>query len=699
MSRRRVVIENLSPELDEGSFAIKRTVGELVTVEADIFADGHDIVAALLLYKFEHDPGWQETGMRHLGNDRWTGRFRVMRPGRYLYTVQAWIDHFGTYRADTRKKLEAGMDLRVEFPMSLPYLERTRELALRSGGGSADALVLESWIRTISDESVPQDEAVRIILSPELEEIASRHPLKDNYTLYRRELPVRVDRKKALFSAWYELFPRSIQTGGYRADAAEPTKTGPGKPAPAGASGSTDRDRDAGTELPRHGTFADLEQILPDIAWLGFDVLYLPPIHPIGKTARKGRNNSLEVTPGDPGSPWAVGSAEGGHTAVHPELGTLEDFTRLVRKAGEHGIETALDIAFQCSPDHPWVTEHPDWFRRRPDGTVRHAENPPKKYEDIVPLDFETDDWKALWEALRDVFLFWIERGVKIFRVDNPHTKPFPFWEWVIAEVQRDYPEVIFLSEAFTRPKVMYRLAKLGFTQSYTYFTWRTAKRELEEYLTELTRGIPREFFRPNFWPNTPDIMPEHLQFGGRPAFIARLALAATLSPSYGIYGPAYELCVNAALEGKEEYLHSEKYEIKRWDREEPGNIREFVRAVNRIRAENPALQQFPNLRFYEIDNENLLFYERATEDLSNIVLVAVNLDPFRTQSGTVKIPLERLGLGGDRPFFVRELLSDEKYLWNGGRAFIELVPDLSPVKVYRLYRYVRRENDFDYYM
>jgi starch synthase (maltosyl-transferring) len=399
------------------------------------------------------------------------------------------------------------------------------------------------------------------------------------------------------------------------------------------------------------------------------------------------------------GSPWAIGSEEGGHKAIHPSLGTFEDFERLINKAKDYGIEIAIDLAFQCSPDHPYVKEHPEWFSWRPDGTVQYAENPPKKYEDVLPLNFDTENWEELWEELKSVVVFWVEKGVRIFRVDNPHTKPFHFWEWIIGEIKRDYPDVIFLSEAFTRPKVMYYLAKLGFTQSYTYFTWRNTKREFIDYLTELTQTEVGEYFRPNFWPNTPDILPEHLQFGGRPVFMMRLVLAATLTSNYGIYGPAFELCVSEALPGREEYLNSEKYEIKQWDWDQPGNLKDFIARVNKIRKENPALQLTRNLRFYETDNEYLIFYGKATEDLSNIILVVVNLDPYHTQTGWVRVPISELGIAANQPYLVHDLLGEDKFIWQGERNYVELNPQIISARILRISKRLRKETDFDYFM
>jgi starch synthase (maltosyl-transferring) len=655
--RKRVVIENVKPEIDCGLFPIKRTVGEKVVVEADIFADGHDSVSARLLYKKGNDEVWSEVPMIFIENDRWRGEFRVHEIGDYYYTVEGWVDHFKTWQKDIKKKFEAGQDIKVDVLVGIGYIE---DALKRAKGDDKKRLVrIISSLKNSSPEEVPL-----IAFSNELVELMDKYPDRSLSTRYEKNLRVVVDRERALFSAWYERFPRSCSSQ-------------PG----------------------RHGTFKDCEGILPEIARMGFDVLYLPPIHPIGKTNRKGKNNSPVAQPGDVGSPWAIGSEEGGHKSVHPQLGTIEDFVSLVNKAKEYNIEIALDLAFQCSPDHPYVREHPEWFKWRPDGTVQYAENPPKKYEDVLPLNFETENWRELWEELKSIVVFWIEKGVRIFRVDNPHTKPFRFWNWLIEEIKRDYPDVIFLSEAFTRPKVMYHLAKAGFTQSYTYFTWRNTKREFIEYLTELTQTEVREYFRPNFWPNTPDILPEHLQFGGRPAFMMRLVLAATLSSNYGIYGPVFELCVSEALPGKEEYLNSEKYEIRYWDWDQPGNLKDFIARVNRIRRENPALQTTWNLKFFEVDNEYILFYGKVNEDLSNIILVVVNLDPHHTQSGWVRVPISELGIEPNQPYLVHDLLSEDKYIWQGEYNYVELNPHVIPARIFRVRKRLRKETDFDYFM
>ena len=448
------------------------------------------------------------------------------------------------------------------------------------------------------------------------------------------------------------------------------------------------------------GTFKDCAAILPEIAEMGFDVLYFPPIHPIGESFRKGKNNSRTAQPGEPGSPWAIGGKEGGHKSIHPDLGTLDDLRSLVEAAGRIGIDIALDLAYQCSPDHPYVKKHPEWFRHRPDGTIQYAENPPKKYEDIYPFEFESIRWRSLWEELKSIVEFWIEQGIRIFRVDNPHTKPFDFWEWMIRDLKKKHPDLIFLSEAFTRPNIMYRLAKLGFTQSYTYFTWRNTKKELTDYLTELTQTEVREFFRPNLWPNTPDILPEYLQYGGRAGFMIRLMLAATLGPSYGIYGAAFELCDDQPLApGKEEYGDSEKFEIKSWNLERPDSLRKLIARVNQIRSENPAFRANHNLRFHKVDNEQIIAFSKSTADLANQVLVVINLDPHHTQAGIVDLPLDELKIDHHQPFQVHDLLTDSRYLWHDQRNYVELNPQIVPANIFVIRRRVRTEHDFDYYM
>ena len=658
--RARVVIENVKPEIDGGKFPAKRVVGEKVRVQADIFADGHDSVAAQLLFKGPRDNRWKEMRMRFLENDQWEGEFIVEELGIYRFTIKGWVNHFRSWQKDLQKKFEAGLDVKTDMLVGLQYIQETVDQAVPA----AESGLLKHYGLLKEKINNHSADAVLLALSEELSELIEKHAEKKFVVTYQKELEVVVDPQKALFSTWYEFFPRSC-----------PSREN------------------------QQGTFKDVAKIIPEIARMGFDVIYLPPIHPIGKTNRKGKNNSPVSGPEDIGSPWAIGSEEGGYKAIHPSLGTFEDFKRFVDKAKQQGIEVALDLAFQCSPDHPYVREHPEWFRMRPDGTIQYAENPPKKYEDIFPLNFETQNWKELWEELKGVVLFWIEKGIRIFRVDNPHTKSFHFWEWVIKEVKKDYPEVFFLAEAFTRPKIMYYLAKIGFSQSYTYFTWRYTQREFKEYLIELTRSELKEFFRPNFWPNTPDIFPEHLQYGGRPAFIMRLILAATLSSNYGIYGPAFELCVNEALPGKEEYRDSEKYELKQWDWDKPGNLKDLIARVNKIRRENPALQTLWNLNFYEVDNENLLFYGKMTEDGANIILVVINLDPFHTHSGWVRVPVRELGIDNHQPYLVHDLLSDDKFIWQGEKNYVELNPHIVPAKIFRLRRKLKREMDFDYFM
>jgi starch synthase (maltosyl-transferring) len=656
--RKRVVIEAVSPEINSGRYPIKRVTGEKVVVQADIFADGHDLVSAMLLSKGPNDSRWKEVSMRFIGNDRWEGEFVVEEIGIYHYTIDGWVDHFKTWQMDLKKKFEAGQDISVAILVGVEYIEEASKKA-----SDVDKNKLIEFANSLRNES-DKEKALLLAQREELNELMDRYPDRRFATRYEKELSVVVDRTKALFSAWYEVFPRSCisQSG-------------------------------------RHGTFKDCEATLPEIARMGFDILYLTPIHPIGKTNRKGKDNSPVAQPDDEGSPWAIGSDEGGHKSIHPDLGTMEDFEKLLEKAKDYGMDMAMDLAFQCSPDHPYVKEHPEWFRWRPDGTIQYAENPPKKYEDIFPLNFETEQWQELWNELKSVILFWIGKGIRIFRVDNPHTKSFSFWEWLITEVKKDYPDVILLSEAFTRPKVMYHLGKLGFTQSYTYFTWRNTKLELTEYLKELTQTEVREYFRPNFWTNTPDILPEHLQHGGRPAFIIRLVLAATLSSNYGIYGPAFELCINEALSGKEEYLDAEKYEIKHWDWNSPGNLKDFIARVNKIRKENPALQTTWNLKFYDVENDYLLCYGKATEDLSNVILVIVNLDQYHTQSGFVTVPIKELGIDPKQPYLVHDLLSDDKYIWQGERNYVELNPHIVPAYILRVKSRLKREMDFDYFM
>ncbi|CAN5173387.1 alpha-1,4-glucan--maltose-1-phosphate maltosyltransferase [soil metagenome] len=654
--RRRVIIEGVAPEIDGGRSPIKRTIGEDVTVTADMFTDGHDALSCVLLYRPESEQEWSEVQMKALVNDRWRGAFKVERFEQYCYSLIAWIDHFKSWSRDLEKRIAAGQDISVDRQIGA---QRVEEAATRASG--SDATALTTYAGLLRDGS----EDIDIALNPALTALMYKHSDRDYATRYDKELAVTVERERARFSAWYELFPRSLTT-----------------------------------ETGGHGTFKDVEAHLPTVKAMGFDVLYLPPIHPIGHTFRKGKNNNVVAQSDEPGSPWAIGSAEGGHKSIHSELGTLEDFRQLVDSARSQGIDIALDIAFQCSPDHPYVQEHPEWFKHRPDGSIQYAENPPKKYQDIYPFNFETDNWRELWDELNSVFMYWCEQGVRVFRVDNPHTKPFPFWEWTITEVKKVYPDTIFLSEAFTRPRVLYRLAKLGFTQSYNYFAWRNTRSELTEYLTELTTTEVAEYCRPNLWPNTPDILPESLQVGGRPAFISRLVLAATLGASYGIYGPAYELMDNTPLEyGREEYFDSEKYEIKQWNTDRPDSLREIVTLVNRARHQNPALQSNERLVFHPTGNDQLIAYSKTTADKTNTILAVVNLDPHHTQSGWVDLPLEDLGIEPNQPFQMHDLIGGARYLWNGPANFVELNPHAIPAHIFRVRHRVRTEHDFDYFI
>lgn len=648
--RQRVVIENVSPELDGGKYPSKHIIGENIVIEADIFVDGADTLAAELCMRKQGETAWQRTPMNPTVNDRWSGTVTGNSVGLHEYTIEARVNHFATWLKGLRKKIDAGQDVRIDMQIGARHVEAGAE---RATGTDAVTLRIHA-ARLLSAEPEERETAA---FDQELTALMERNPDRHMATSYDRIIPLRIEPENAGCSAWYEFFPRSW--------AAE-----------------------AGT----HGTFTDCQLLLPMIAGMGFDVIYLPPIHPIGHTKRKGRNNALVAAPGEPGSCWAIGNQDGGHKSVHPELGSMDDFVTFVTEARQRGIAIALDIAFQCSPDHPYVEKHPEWFIWRPDGTVQFAENPPKRYEDILPINFESDDWENLWIELRSIFLFWIEKGVRIFRVDNPHTKAFPFWEWAIATILEQHPDIIFLAEAFTRPKLMARLAKTGYTQSYSYFTWRNTKEELQSYVTELTTAPLKHFMRPNFWPNTPDILHEELQRGERETFIIRFVLAATLSSNYGMYGPAYELCEHIPVaEGKEEYRDSEKYEIKRWDLDRPGNIRAEITKINRIRKENKALRQTSNVTFVRIDasagNEHQLLtgYLKRSDDDSNLILTVVSLDPHQTQSGWLRFPLELFGLHYQHRFTVEELMSGNRYDWNGEWNYIEIRPHSMPAQIFRI--------------
>jgi starch synthase (maltosyl-transferring) len=698
--RQRVVIEDVTPQIDSGTRPIRRISGDEVVVNAAIYADGHDHLAARLLFRHESESEWRFLPLRELGNDLWTGSFVADKLGAWRFTLVGWVDHFATWASDFEKRVAAqiepevvdastaappGANAGIQVGANAPEQNAAaqdvalalatgailiREAALRARGEDAKRLkAIAANFQALSSEGKsfyenPWDEQLQLLMAS--------YPDLAHATQYGNELPVWVDRERARFSSWYELFPRS-----------------------------------ASPIAGEHGTLGDVEKQLPEIANMGFDVVYLPPIHPIGRAFRKGPNNTTVAPPDAPGSPWAIGDREampcaplgadaagdcGGHKSIHPELGTFSDFDHLVKSARRRGIDVALDIAFQCSPDHPWVKDHPDGFVTRPDGSIQYAENPPKKYQDIYPLNFETLDWRGLWDELYSVFEFWIERGVRVFRVDNPHTKALPFWEWCLSTLRNKYPDVIFLAEAFTRPHVMYGLAKRGFTQSYTYFTWRNSKAELQSYLEEITRPPVSDFFLPNFWPNTPDILHKTLQVGGRPAFMHRLILAATLVSNYGIYGPAYELAENAPARpaaGKsesEEYLDSEKYQIRQRDRNRPDSLVPLIAALNRIRRENRALQSNASLHFHAVDNPNLICYSKTTPGFENTILVVVNIDSFNEQTGWVNLGLDRLGISPHQDFLVDDLLSGAQYTWQE-RSYVALRPGVQPAHIFRVTR------------
>jgi starch synthase (maltosyl-transferring) len=675
---RRVIIDRLRPEVDGGRFAIKRTTGEEVEVVADIFADGHDVIRAVACdrhvgrAKPQHpemgsdpfspaasekgsDPisgGWHETPMQLVapGSDQWAATFRVSALGWHEYAVVAWLDRFSSWRRDFEIKATAGQEVSSELAEGALLLRGAAERARQSGDGGGDAA---EWLLARADALDQQSEGatrIPLALDPELAAVVDRFPDRSRATMSppRR---VFVDRERARFGAWYEMFPRS-----------------------------------AGSDPRRSGTWTDAAALLPRIALLGFDVVYLPPIHPIGTSFRKGPNNRLTANPGDPGSPWAIGSPEGGHDAIEPGLGTLDEFIAFRQEAERLDLEIAIDLAWQCSPDHPWVTEHPEWFRHRPDGTIKYADNPPKKYQDIYPIDFDSADWQRLWNELLRVTLLWVERGIEIFRVDNPHTKTFGFWEWLIDRVHAVNPRVIFLAEAFTRPRPMRYLAKAGFTQSYTYFTWRNTRAELTEYLTELTTTDVREYFRPNFFANTPDILHAYLQHGGRPAFEARLLLAATLAATYGIYS-GFELCEGRAVPGTEEYADSEKYQLRTWDWDRPGNIADLVARVNRIRREHPALHSDWTLRFHATDNPQIIAYSKSAPADADTLLMIVNLDPHHMHHGYVQVPIHRLGLGVDDFYTAHDLIDGSTYGWRGEWNYVRLDPGVRQGHILRLER------------
>jgi len=639
-----IVIEDVRPRVDDGRFTVKREVGDMVEVSADIFKDGHDRLGARVLFREAHSSRWDASPLTVLGDDRWGGRFRVIHNTRVVFTIEAWVDEFETWRDGLMKKRQARQDVGLD-------LTEGRQLVAAALPRAADAEDRRRLERVLADfdAAASDDERAALLLSTMLRQVMGFCPDRSAALRADRQYEVVVDRVAARFAAWYEMFPRS-----------------------------------QGRMVGRSASFKDCAARLPEIAGMGFDVVYLPPIHPIGRVYRKGPDNSLVAGPADPGSPYAIGSTEGGHCAVHPDLGTLDDFRAFVARAAGLGMEVALDLALQCAPDHPWVRDHPQWFRFRPDGSIRYAENPPKVYQDIVNLDFHSSDARALWNAVLEVVLFWVGQGVSIFRVDNPHTKPVPFWEWLIATVQRTHPEVLFLAEAFTRPKMMRMLGKVGFSQSYTYFTWRNFKGELTAYLTELTRSDMRDYFRPHFFTNTPDILPGYLQSGGRAAFRIRLVLAATLGSLYGIYN-GFELCEAAAVPDSEDYLHSEKYQYKVWDWNRAGHIKDDITRLNAIRRANPALHEFENLTFQQADNDSVLFYGKSTLDRSNLLFVAVTLDPFDAVEADLHFPLDDMGVPEGETFEVEELLSGARHLWRGAVHRLRLDPHLCPAAIFRV--------------
>jgi starch synthase (maltosyl-transferring) len=652
----RPVVTRIRPQVDGGRRPAKASLGDLLKIEADAFVEGHDLMRCELRFRHEDDVKWTSAPMRELGNDRWRAMMPIDRLGGYRFIVRASVDRFGTWRRDLRARIGAEQDIAEELLVGAQLIqEASRHAKVIERRRLTQVIEL---LRSAGSTSMPIEtadevnDARQVVFSDWLGDTMSslgdptHHVSSETFFVW-------ADPSKARFSSWYELFPRSAA------------------PSPR-----------------RHGTFADVETRLDYVESMGFDVLYLPPIHPIGRSGRKGRDGSVTSGPDDPGSPWAIGSKEGGHTSIHPELGSLEDFRSLVRAAAARGIDVALDLAFQASPDHPWVSEHPGWFHQLPGGSIRYAENPPKRYEDIYPLNFEGLEWRALWHELLEVVRFWIEQGVTVFRVDNPHTKPFEFWEWLLASVRAEHPDVIFLAEAFTRPRVMEHLAKVGFTQSYTYFSWRSTKWEIESYVRELTQSDMADYFRPNFWPNTPDILTHELQHGERATFLARFVLAATLSANYGIYGPAFELQESAPrAEGSEEYLHSEKYEVRTWDLKDPSNLSGFISMVNAIRREHPALQFNDRLVLHPVDNEYLIAYSKSRpgDDRDDVVVIVVNLDYVNPQSGWVALDLVELGIDPSVPYVMHDLLTDAHYVWSGSRNFVKLDPNGLPCHILAL--------------
>ncbi len=642
----RIAIEAVTPSLDQGRFAAKAVVNETVVVNATIFADGHDVLAAAICW-YDDQGQQQRATMRPIepkGLDGWEGRFTPQRVGRHGFIIEAWWDVYATYHYELTKKHQAGVPIALELEEGRRLVEQAAE--------HSEGVLAESLAALLEQFRLAEHDADRValLLDDETTRLMQAADTRPHLTRSDALYPVDVERLEARFASWYELFPRS----------------------------ETD-------DPQRHGTFKDVHRRLPLIRDMGFDVLYFPPIHPVGRAHRKGPNNTLTAGPNDPGSPYAIGSEEGGHEAIHPQLGSREDFRDLVRVAADHGLEIALDFAIQCSPDHPWLKEHPGWFSWRPDGSIRYAENPPKKYQDIVNVDFYADEAiPSLWLELRNVVQGWVDEGVKIFRVDNPHTKPLPFWEWLIADIRQRDPDVIFLAEAFTRPAMMLRLGKLGFTQSYTYFTWRHSKAELTEYFTQLNESPWREGYRPNFFVNTPDINPYFLQSSGRAGFLIRAALATMGSGLWGMYS-GFELCEGAPVPGKEEYLDSEKYQIRQRDYSAPGNIIHEISQLNRIRRENPALHTHLGVTFSPVHNDRLLLFVKRTPTGDNTLLIAVNLDPFETQEGACELPMEVFDLADDASLHVEDLMSGRRWTWRGKWQSVRLDPAVMPFAIWRI--------------
>ncbi|TAE67643.1 MAG: alpha-1,4-glucan--maltose-1-phosphate maltosyltransferase [Bacteroidetes bacterium] len=641
----RVIIENVSPEIDGGRHFIKRIVGQPVNIQCVMLADGHEVLAGEISFKHEKEKNWKSSPIGLLQNDIWAGGFRVEKQGFYDYKIVGWVDAPLTWQHNIERKIKDNQHVNVELLDGLQYLTPLLKQVTKP-----EAKYLEKVIALFQSENDYKD-AINEALSYQLESIFKTYPQKTFATTYDKKLRVYVDRQKAMFSSWYEFFPRS-----------------------------------ASKQIGKHGTFKDCEELMPRVAELGFDVVYFPPIHPIGIDHRKGKNNATTALPDDVGSPWAIGGTEGGHTDIHPQLGTLEDFKSLIKVAAEHNIELAMDYALQCSPNHPYVKKYPQWFKWRPDGTVQYAENPPKKYQDILPINFETEDWKNLWDELLSILMYWCNVGIKIFRVDNPHTKSFYFWEWAINEVKKKYPDTLFLAEAFTRPHVMHSLAKMGFSQSYTYYTWRNTKAELIQYMQEISNDIGNQYFRPNFWPNTPDINPYILQNGNQSLYMSRYFMAATLSSNYGMYGPVYEFIIHEPMQGKEEYYYSEKYEIKTWDWNYRNRMTDLIKRVNQIRKENPALQLTYNFINAPVQDEYIIAYLKQDESKTNNILCVVNMDPYNRRGANLQMPLSALGVPEGYPLLMHDLITGAKYIWTKEWNYVELSPEL-PFHLFRIER------------